>query len=863
MSLAIGTQLGSHEVIALLGKGGMGEVYRARDSRLKREVAIKILPDEFLREAERVSRFQREAELLALLNHPHIAGIYELAQTNNMLYLVLELVEGETLEDRLKRGPIPVDAALSNAKQIAEALEAAHEKGIIHRDLKPANVKVTPEGKIKVLDFGLAKALAGQEPSTLSNSPTMMSASGPGMILGTAAYMSPEQARGQAADNRSDVFSFGCVLFEMLTGARAFPGETMADVFAAVMKAEPEWRLLPANTPVSVRRLLRRCLQKDRSLRMRNIGDAAIEIHEALTEPETAGGTRPGNSSLRKSTIVYAGAFALVALLIAIAGFIGLRPAPAGDAMTVRFDVSAPERFFTRGTVPPFALSPDGKHLAFLAEGSTRKLWLRSMDSTELREIPGTENARLLPFWSPDSRYLAYFSNNRLNKVSIADGHSEVICSVSGFTIGTWNSNNEMVVTTDGTLYRISANGGAPQLLLAPSGDDVQFGVPHFLPDGDHFLYVVRSPDRDAAGVWVRSLKSGEQHRVLPFTAPALYFEGHLLYQRDEKVTAQPFDPAKLSITGDPVVLTLEPGRNASVGGFSVSSNGILAWSEIPKGASELIWRDRSGAKSRVELAAGLYRQVRLSPDGSRVALTTNDDTGIWLLEMSSRVLSRLSQGREGDMVWSPDGRELAFALRGDLWRRAIGSSESKPFFQSTNNKWLHDWSPDGKYLVFARDRGVYLVPTTGEQKPIVFMEDDFPKDEFRVSPDSQWIAYNSDESGRSEVYVASFPKFDRRRQVSNAGGAVPRWRGDTRQLYYLQPDGMLMSVDVRPGEIMETAAPQPLFRADVPFTTVLDQYDVTADGKRFLIIENEANATSPPINVVVNWAEEFRKRLP
>jgi len=863
MSLAIGTQLGSHEVIALLGKGGMGEVYRARDSRLKREVAIKILPDEFSRDGERVNRFQREAELLASLNHQHIAGIYELAQTDSMLYLVLELVEGETLEDRLKRGPVPVAEALAIAKQIAEALEAAHEKGIIHRDLKPANVKVTPEGKIKVLDFGLAKALAGQEPSTLSNSPTMMSASSPGMILGTAAYMSPEQARGHAADNRSDVFSFGCVLFEMLTGRRAFPGETLADVFASVMKSEPDWRLLPAGTPASARLLLRRCLQKDRSLRMRNIGDAAIEIHEALTEPETAGPARPVNSSPRKSTIVYVSVLAAIALLIAIVGFIGLRQAPAGDAMTVRFAVSAPERFFTRGTVPPFALSPDGKHLVFLAEGASRNLWLRSMESTEIREIPGTENARLLPFWSPDSKYLAYFSNNRLNKVSIADGHSQVICSVSGFTVGTWNSNNEIVLVIDSILYRVAANGGEPQLLQAPSSPEAQFGGPRFLPDGDHFIYSVRTADRDAAGLWVRSLKSGEQQRLLPFPAFAVYFEGHLIYLRDEKLTAQPFDPATLSVSGDPVPLTLDASRNAPVGGFSVSSNGVLAWSETPKGAAELTWRDRAGTKSRVDLAAGLYRQVRLSPDGSRAALLTTDDSGIWLLEMSSGVLSRLSRSRESDMVWSPDGRELAFSLRNDLFRRAIGSTESKPFFQSPDSKWLHDWTPDGKYLVFAHDRGVYIVSTTGEQKPSALVENDFLKDEFRVSPDSQWIAYNSDESGRSEVYVASFPRFDRRRQVSNAGGAVPRWRGDTRQLYYLQPDGMLMSVDVRPGEIMETAAPQALFRADVPFTTVLDQYDVTADGKRFLIIENEANATSPPINVVVNWAEEFRKRLP
>ena len=863
MSLSIGTQLGSHEITALLGKGGMGEVYRARDKKLKREVAIKILPDEFSRNGDRVSRFQREAELLASLNHPHIAGIYELAESGGMRYLVLELVDGETLEDRLKRVRISVEEALSMAKQIAEALEAAHEKGIVHRDLKPANVKITTEGKLKVLDFGLAKAFGEPESPALSHSPTVVSASMPGAIVGTAAYMSPEQTRGHAADNRSDIFSFGSVLYEMLTGKRAFPGETMADIFASIIKAEPDWSLLPPNIPGSAHQLLRRCLQKDRTRRMRNIGDAAIEIDGILSQPLSDGAGKEGPSRPRRASWYIWGA-ALIVVLILVGMSIGLRPPPT-PAPVIRFAIEPPEPFFTRGEVNRFVLSPDGRHLAFVAEGASRKLWVRSLDSSVSRPIPGTENARFLPFWSPDSRYVGFYSNNSLYKVSIGDDHVQAICTVPGFPDSTWNANNVIVTAIEGTLYRVSADGGDLQVVLAPPGstEEVQFFAPEFLPDGNHFLYAVSSSQRDAQGVWVRSLNSGEQKRLLPFAIAARYYSGHLLYLREGKLLAQPFDIAKLSVTGEQFSITPEPGRNSSIGAFHTASTDVLAWSEKPKGAAELTWRDRFGKKTPVNLPPGLYRQVRLSPGASRAALLTSDNPGIFLLEMSSGVFSRLTSSprSETDMVWSPDGKELAFSLRGNLFRRAIGSSDAVPFYQSPEGKWLHDWSPDGKYLVFAHDQGVYALPTTGEQKPITLLENSFSKDEFRVSPDNHWIAYNSDESGQSEVYVASFPKFDHRRQVSNSGGAVPRWRGDMKELYYLGSDGKLIAVDVRAGEVLETSAPHTLFQADIPFTTVLDQYDVTSDGQKFLIIENEAGATSPPINIVVNWAEELRTR--
>lgn len=862
MPLQPGTKFGSYEVLSLLGVGGMGEVYRARDTLLKRDVAIKALPDAFSRDAERVSRFQREAEVLASLSHPNIAAIHHLEEVDGLRFLVLEFVEGETLEERISRGPAPVNEALRIARQIAEAMEAAHAKGIVHRDLKPANVKITADTKVKVLDFGLAKIYEEELPaSNFSQSPTLVSGTMAGALLGTAAYMSPEQARGQNVDHQADIWAFGCILYEMLTGKVSFQGDTMADIFGSILKSEPDWNALPKDTPAAVVRLLRRCLQKERTRRMRDIGDAGLEIDEALTDPlPPSTGTVIAAPGTRAA---YAWIVAALAIVTAIASIVTSRTGVEPENKTVRFSVPPPQRFFLRGQAAQFVLSPDGRNLAFVAEDTIRRIWVRSLDATEAKPLAGTDNATL-PFWSPDSRYVGFWRNQKLHKISIADGHTQSIANVSGFPSATWSRNNVIVFGDDERLFRVSADGGEPELFVKPeaSRKETWVGGAHFLPDGDHLSFSVASEQREAAGLWVISVASGERKRILPFGVRAKYSPAtrQLLFVRDGKLIAQPFDAARLEITGDEAVVDTQAAAGEQIGAFDVSSDGVFAWSARPIGAARLVWRDRTGNRMNVGLEPGLYRQVRLSPDGARAAVNMSTSSlaqDIWLLEMGSGVFSRMTAaaGNENDMVWSPDGRELAFAWRGNLYRKTIGASEFTPILESAASTWLHDWSPDGRLLVFARDRGVYIMPASGQGQPSTLLENDFNKDEFRVSPDSRWIAYNSDETGRSEIYAASFPNFDKRRQVSNSGGAIPRWRNDMREMYYMQLDGSLMAVDIRAGEGLETSAPRVLFKTEGPVSSVLDQYDVTADGKTFLLIENEDNAVSPPINLIISRA--------
>jgi serine/threonine protein kinase len=859
MTLQPGARLGSYEVVGLLGAGGMGEVYRARDTQLKREVAIKALPATVSRDPERLSRFQREAEILASLTHPNIGAIHHLEEVEGTPFLILELIEGDTLAERITRGPLPLDEALTIARQIAQAVEAAHAKGVVHRDLKPANVKITPDQQVKVLDFGLAKMYEAQpESAAFSNSPTRLSGTMTGTLIGTAAYMSPEQARGQNADRQSDVWAFGCILYEMLSGKPAFGGNTVTDILAGVVRAEPNWNALPSGIPPRILLLMKRCLQKDRTQRLRDLGDAALEID---TKEEA-----PAVSSVRSRKSALPWAIAAIAVLLAAAVWITSSKRTTPPAKTVRFTVPPPAQFFQRGQPTQLALSPDGNYLAFVAEDTTRNIWLRSLDSAEAKPVPGTSNGSL-PFWSPDSRYLGFWRNQQMYKVSIADGHSQVISAADGFPVVTWNRNNVIVYSADGKLFRVSADGGTPEKFMVPdqSRKETQLEWPQFFPDDDHFLFSVVSEQPEAAGLWVISMASRERKRLLPAPARAKYSSatGDLLYIRDGRIVSQPFDDKRLEFSGQATVLNLGSSEKELVGTFDISTDGILVWNSRAQRAARLVWRDRNGNKTDIALESGSYRQVRLSPDGARAAVQIvsqqNQRQEVWVYETVSSVFSPIPTGPAGmnDMVWAPDGRQLAFISRGNLYRTAIGSSEIIPMIESPVSKWLHDWSPDGRSIVFAYDRGVYVTSATNPGASSVFLENNSDKDEFRVSPDNKWMAYNSDESGRSEVYVASFPKFDNRRQISNSGGAIPRWRGDMREMYYMREDGTVMAVDVRNGDTLETGAPRPLFHADVPVSSVLDQYDVTRDGQKFLIVENDANAVSPPIHVLVNWAKK------
>ena len=693
MALQIGTQLGSHQITALLGRGGMGEVYRARDLKLKREVAIKILPEEFSRDADRVSRFQREAEVLASLNHPNIAAIYNVEEANATRFLVLELVEGETLAERLRRGPIPVEEALDIAKRVCEALEEAHEKGVIHRDLKPANVKITPDGKVKVLDFGLAKAM---EPSPsgrgqgegFSNSPTLsMAATNAGVILGTAAYMSPEQAKGLQTDARSDVFSFGCVLYEMLTGRQAFQGETISEILASVLVREPDFALLPPDLNQRLYDLLRRCLEKNPKRRWYAAGDLRMEVEKVASDPRHKPEMAPEASIVplaptRKLRV------ALIAVLLLAAGalfavLIQSYQSPR-ESPAVRFLIPSPDKTtfdsglaFT-GVVTSLnggSISPDGRKIALTArdEAGRVMLWVRALDAITAQPLLGTENAGL-PFWSPDSRSIGFFTPGKLRKIDVEAGPAQTICDAPNGRGGTWNREGVIVFAPNNpstSLLRVSASGGEPSPVTKLQSGETNHLLPSFLPDGNHFLYWAIGTGENSRLVFAGSLDSLEARRLLPTDSAASYApSGSLLFVRQGTLLAQPFDTTKLELTGEAVPITEQVAFDGNGRSFSVSENGTLEY-RVGAGAPQypLVWVDRNGKAIESIGASALYQSPAISPDGKRIAVDRHDGNGgdIWLVEASGGKTSRLTfdaSQENSQPIWSADGSRIVFGSR-------------------------------------------------------------------------------------------------------------------------------------------------------------------------------------------------------
>jgi Tol biopolymer transport system component len=888
MTLAIGTQFGSHEIIALLGKGGMGEVYRARDTKLKREVAIKILPEEFSRDADRISRFQREAEVLASLNHPNIANIYDLEEEGNSRYLVLELVEGETLADRIARGPIPVSDALKITRQIADALEAAHEKGIIHRDLKPANIKETPDGQVKVLDFGLAKAMASAPVSaTLSNSPTLLSASMAGMIIGTAAYMSPEQARGREADRRSDIFAFGCVLYEMITGHQAFRGEDVSDVLASVMKLDPDFSRWPADLNPRLLELLRRCLAKDRKHRWYAAGDLRVEL-------ETISAAPPGRivetipTAIRQPLWKRAIPIAITAVIAAAAalGVAYWNRAPA-DASAIRFVVVPPDKasFFAQLAMT-HAISPDGRKLAFIAnEGAGRRLiWVRPLDSLIAQPLAGTDDASN-PFWSPDSRSIGFYSTQgKFKKVDASGGPPQTVCDAVSPFGATWSRDGVILFGSNtGVIQRVSAAGGTPSpvTMLDKSRQETNHKLPYFLPDGKHFLYLAASSQPENTAIYVGSIESKETKRLFVASSVAEYAPpGFLLFVREHTLMAQGFDASKLQVTGDafPIVEDVDALANGA-GSFSVSQNGTLSYRNgTGTGISQLAWFDRNGAQSEKVGEPGDYRGLYLSPDGKRVVVHAHEGTAtggnLWVVDWMRGTNTRLTfeATHEGQAVWAPDGDKIVYAsLRptiSDLYQKASGAEE--PLLQSSSNKVPTDWSLDGKFLLYSQGspRNLFILPMTGvDRKPMPFLQTKFDENQGSFSPDVRWIAYTSNESGTYQIYVQPFPASGAKWQISATGGAFPRWNRNGRELFYIANDGKLMSVAVRSnGPNFEADVPKALFDARLPATVTggnatFIPYAVSADGQRFLITVGVSDRALAPITVLVNWTAALNKK--
>jgi serine/threonine protein kinase/Tol biopolymer transport system component len=874
-----GRRLGSYHVQSRLGAGGMGEVYRARDGKLGRDVAIKILPPAFTNDPERLKRFEREARMLAALNHPNIGAIYGLEDADGMRALVLELVDGETLADRIDRGALSLKDAVSIARQIAEALDAAHERGIVHRDLKPSNVALTRDGAVKVLDFGLAMASADGSSPDLTNSPTMtVNRTREGTILGTAPYMSPEQARGQGVDKRTDIWAFGCVLYEMLTGHVAFRGETVPDTLASILEREPDWALLPAATPPAIRRLLERCLEKDAKRRVRDIGDAAIELSDAMTSPASV--TEPRRRAPRWIWGLAAG---LVAVGVAFGWTIARLGQPADvDNRTASLTVIPPAGT-EFGEDTGAAISPDGQMLAFVttSSGSTR-LWVRPLDSLSGRELPGTD-AATFPFWSPDSRSLGFFASGKLKRIELAGGGPTVISDVGVGRGGTWNEEGVVLFNSvnDGPLLRVPATGGTPVPLTTvdKARGENSHRWPQFLPGGRRFVYFVRTASPENWGVYLGSLdRPDEKTRLFSSPTNAVYApdrrerSGHLLWVRDGTLMAQPFDVETGVMAGVPVALAegVAAGDASRLATVSASNDGTLVYGAAATRHVQLTWFDREGKKVGTVGQPDEYFGLRISPDGTRAALTRGVD--VWLMEFARGIQTRVTFNEGIYPLWSPDSQTIAYWKGGPpnlFSRRTNGTGDEERLIESHNSLTTQDWSPDGRYLLYRVNSNdlssktrfdLWVLPMTGDdRKPFAFLSTPFREAHGQFSPDGKWVAYTSDESGENAVYVRSFPDGGSQTRVSSKGGDWARWQRDGREMFYIAADRKLMSVAVQPASgKLEVGTARVLFTIPARSSTSVDNwpydYDVMRDGQRFLALVPGGDAESPAMTVVVNW---------
>ena len=907
-----GRRIGPYEVAEKVGAGGMGEVYRAHDIRLNRQVAMKVLLPAVAGDPDRLARFSREAQVLASLNHPHIAHVHGLEEVPpasaghaSTLALVMELVEGPTLADRIAQGKLPVAEALTIAGQIAEALEAAHEQGIVHRDLKPTNVKIRHDGTVKVLDFGLAKALVAPSVSGGDHTPTPTPsphATVAGLIVGTAAYMSPEQARGRPVEKRADIWAFGCVLYEMLTRRRVFDGDTPTDVLAAVLTHEPDWTLLPIETPDAIRTLLRRCLEKERKNRLESAADARLEISDALVAPAVEAGTR--TERFRRLMPAGMAALAAMAVIAPIVAWIALRPAPPDRVRSSRFAIVTPagQPLNVASNDRDVAFSPDGRYLVYRFGGSTTNgapLMVRDIDRLDARPIGGFIVA-YTPFLSPDSRWIGFFEDSQLKKVPIAGGAVVTLTPVQGAVLGaSWGDDNTIVFATDDPrtgLWRVSADGGVPRLLTTPDAasheSDHQFPV--VLPGSRGVVFTIAAAGPTAgARLAVLDLATGRHATLLPEGNTAEYVDGYLVYATAGAVRAVRFDPVSFALLSDPV--TVVEGvmtKPSGAANYAVSRRGTLVY--VPEGAaqatpiSSLVWVDRHGVEEPIGMPARAYGPPRLSPDGARVALgiAQEENTEIWIGDLARGTQRRLtiSPDMDGLPVWTPDGRQIIFmsARNGALnWYRqsADGTGAVERLTTSESHQWPVSITSQGtRVFGFKRAPKINdvimadLTPAPSgaarapRAAPIVrtLFAGDFPE----ISPDGRYLAYKSIESGHQEIYVRPFPQVDGGRwQVSTGGGTRAAWARSGRELFYLDASNTLIAVPVRTsGSTFSMGTPAKVFDNKYVEPNPARHYDIALDGRRFLMLKpreaEDPDATPASMVVVEHWFEELESRV-
>ncbi len=891
MEISGGSRLGPYEVISILGSGGMSKVYRARDTKLGREVAIKVLPDDFTQDPDRLERFQREAQLLASLNHPNIAAIYGLERSGDVRFLVLELVPGLTLEQRMAEGRIEAPEALKVFRQIAGALESAHQNGIIHRDLKPANVKITPDGTVKLLDFGLAKDLAPETETEATGATATYHGISDGLILGTPAYMSPEQARGKSLDKRTDIWSFGCCLFEALAGRHPFEGETSSDTVAAILSKEPDWPLLEGTSPRSVQVLLHRCLKKDANLRLHDIADARIEIDDASAAGPQEVQQAIGAEVPRRSALPWALAGMMMLVAMGIAIWSVIREGPSVSNPLRRFVITLPTTApVSLAAGPAFALSPDGERAAYVStRGGQSQIYFRALD--QLRAVPVPETGKGTgPFFSWDNQFLGFFSGGKLKKLPLVGGAVQTLCDSPNPRGASWGPDGQIVFSplTVSGLSIVSSDGGTPRVLteLDPEGETRSHRWPQILPGGKWVLYTAWLGEQfQIEGV---SLETGERKTVMEDGFFARYAPtGHLVFARNATLLAAPFDLARFEVIGPPVPLIddLETDPLSGAAFYSLANDGTLIYvptgneSTAPEGTANLLWVDSQGnARPIIEPRPGIHLP-RLSPDGKRLLMTVSesddrDKSDIWLAEYERGTMTRLTfEGTNGAAIWMPDGNEIIFSSdRGGtfgIYRKpSDGSLPAEPWLESPLPRFPLSWSPDGQVLAFAEmdpttGLDIWLASTESGESPRPLLNTSFNEGGAAFSPNGRWIAYVSDETGREEVYVRALPGPAGKWQISSGGGNEPRWARNGRQIYYRNQDWM-MSVTLASEEPFRAGKPRPVFEGDYDDAGALyPNYDITPDGRQFVMVRSERETVATQLNVVLNWFAELERRAP
>jgi Tol biopolymer transport system component len=886
MPLSVGTRLGPYEMIGAVGAGGMGEVYRARDTRLDRTVAVKILPDSLAADPHFQKRFEREARAISRLTHPHICTLYDVGEQDGTAFLVMELLEGETLADRLKKGALPLDQALKIAIQIADALNTAHRHSIVHRDLKPSNVMLTKAGA-KLLDFGLAKA---SEPANAADGLSMLTTTSPnltalGTILGTFQYMAPEQLEAKEADARSDIFAFGAVLREMLTGKKAFEGQTQASLIAAILDHDPPpVSSVQPLTPRSVDRIVAKCLAKNPDDRWQSAKDLHDELQWIADGGAQSGIPTPSRRGLLNSVrLSWSVAAVCLLAMVALAAATYLRRTPA-DERVYRTTILAPlNRDSNINSAAFLALSPDGRRIAFagLDPDGRKLLYVRSVDGLTARSLPGSDGAAA-PFWSPDSRFVAFIADNKLKKIDASGGAAPlVVCDVFAARPGAWSRNDVILFTAGpgGPLFRVPAAGGTPTAVTAldEKAGEIVHTFPFFLPDGRHFLYLAQASGAVPRGVYVSSLDSTERTRLLEQGSNAQYAQGSLLFLRGTTLMAQPFDVKGLAFTGEvepvaaPVFVSESNTLGQQTGAFAVSDAGTLIYRADTSPGSQLVWFDRAGRQTAVLGDRARYEDVHLSPNGARVAVSVMEPGSardLWVYDVARGVRDRVTFNPGDDIGarWSPDGRRLAFSSRRkghlDLYQKASdGSGDEELLLADDLDKYAQGWSPDGRFILYlgiGADTGqdVWVLPLFGDRKPRPLLNARHSEGTPQFSPSGRWIAYRSNETGRFEVYVMPFPGPGGQQQISTEGGDFPRWRRDGKELVYLAADGKLMAVNVTTdGARVTKGTATPLFSPRRAGARSF--YDMSADGQRFLV--NAADSTAE-ITLVVNWAAGLKK---